>query len=538
MSLSLSVKKIKRALITVSDKEDLIEMAEFLISKGVEIISTGGTFQIIRAAGLPCTPVESVTHNKEAFNGRMKTLSFELFSSLLYRRDSLDDCERVRELEIEPIDLLICSFYPFQSCFDKFKKEECSYSELIENIDIGGPSLVRAAAKNYQSVTVLTDKKQYREFFDQMENHEGTTLAFRHRACKEAFLLTAQYEAFIALALNQDENLIDTSLLFSSPLFSKKLRYGENPHQDAKVLAFKKDSLASTVPLQGKELSYNNLLDSDAALKIVLELKKLKMELLNKKFQSGVVIVKHNMPCGLALSQGPVEALILAYQCDEVSAFGGIIAFTDEVPKACAQWLEDKFVEVIIAPSFSPEARDIFSKKKNLRLLALGSSYNLSHEFIEVDVKSIQGGILCQSTDSFSLEDWSSPTKMAFPMELNTHLQLGVIAAKFQKSNAIAVVSENSHGLYLSGSGGGQCNRSSSLDLALKKTQSRSCDLMKTVLVSDAFFPFKDNIELLNLYNIKYAAAPSGSIRDQEVIDSCNKHHISLAFLTHRHFRH
>lgn len=535
---NLSIVPIRRALVSVSDKDGLIEFCQKLHDHGVEIISTGGTGLALSASSIPFTKVENITKKAEAFGGRMKTLSFEIFSSLLFRRENEGDQKIASALEILPIDLLVCSFYPFSKCLIKYNNNEVDYNELIENIDIGGPAMVRSAAKNYQSVTVLTASYQYRELLDQMEIHGGSTLSFRERACKLAFAQTAKYDSVISEFLSKDLALDEKNLAHFSPLSSSKLRYGENAHQEASVIVLAENSLASCIPLQGKELSFNNLLDSDAALKTTLELKTIGQQNQSTKFRSAVVIVKHNNPCGIALAADPMEALLLAWKCDEVSAFGSIIAFSETVPEVCAQWLSDKFVEVILAPAFSKEALAIFSKKKNLRLLALPEIFRSGLPAATLEYRSVHGGLLVQDVDEFKMEEWISPTEILFSDCDDDLLQVGVIGSKFQKSNAIAIAFKNSNGIYIPGSCGGQPNRLDSIKLAVERAKKCGIDLDQALLVSDAFFPFKDNIELLAELKIKKVAAPSGSIKDSEVVLACDKHKISMAFLKHRHFKH
>ncbi len=534
----LFIVPIKRALLSVSDKEGLIELANFLNARGVEIITTGKTGQELEKQGIPFTKVEDITKKKEAFGGRMKTLSFEIFSSLLFRRQDEDDCAVAESLGIRPIDLLVCSFYPFATYFKKFKNGECDFDQAVENIDIGGPAMVRSAAKNFKSVTVLTDLKQCQELFNQIEIYGGTTLAYRQRNFSLAFAMTAKYEATISEFLSTDLTLDKFNLGLLSPLSSHKLRYGENAHQEAQVISLKEKSLADCLPLQGKELSYNNLLDADSALGAVLDLKRVSLKLNNKITRSAVVIIKHNNPCGVALATDPMEALLLAWKCDQVSAFGGIVAFSERVPEVCARWLSDKFLEVIVAPSFSPEALAIFSEKKNLRLIALPEVFSNSNPSSDLDYRSINGGLLVQTRDTYNGEEWVSVSKNAFLEKDNDLVQVGVIASKYQKSNAIALVFKCANGIYLPGSCGGRPNRIDSIKICIDHAQKNENDLSDAVLVSDAFFPFKDNIELINSLGIKKVVAPSGSIKDSEVVATCDKFKMRMAFTKNRHFRH
>jgi phosphoribosylaminoimidazolecarboxamide formyltransferase/IMP cyclohydrolase len=352
----------KRALISVSDKANLDNLAPFLAKHNIEVISTGGTADYLKKLGVNVTSIQSVTGNPEAFGGRMKSISFQVSSALLFRRDHQTDLKEAKELNITPIDLVICNLYPFKSVA---AKENATTEELIENIDIGGPGMIRAAAKNMQWVNVVTDPSDYKAFADALDNG-GTDLAMRRNLALKAFSMTAQYDLAISVKLAEQFEA-DFPEAFSHE--TKPLRYGENPHQKAKLFVFNNQtgtqSLAEAPILQGKEISYNNYLDADQAFKCVSELSHAFPGL------DHTVIVKHGIPCGVASSENQLMSLKKAWECDSTSAFGGIIAFSNKVTAESAEWLSQNFIEVVIAPDYSTEALEAFSKKKNFRLVKL-----------------------------------------------------------------------------------------------------------------------------------------------------------------------
>jgi phosphoribosylaminoimidazolecarboxamide formyltransferase/IMP cyclohydrolase len=524
--------QIKRALLSVSDKTHLEKLAKVLFEMNVEIVSSGGTAKFINDLGIDVTPIEKVTGNPEAFAGRMKTLSFQVSSALLFRRDSENDLKEAKELNIEPIDLVVCNLYPFE----KVARENADFDVLIENIDIGGPTMVRASAKNFKHVTVSTNPEQYDELIKELSNNKGSTsLELRKKFSLKAYQHTASYDSLIASELEcQFGEEVKTIGL--SPEKARELRYGENPHQKAWVYEHPtKSGLAGVIPSQGKALSYNNLLDADAAWRSSSDLLKL-IKTSNLKYKSAVTIIKHSNPCGAAISSGPLKALEMAWSGDPISSFGSIICFTDEVDFESASWLSDKFVEVILAPSFSAEAKEKFAKKKNLRLLEIAP---MEGDYENYMVKAISGGWVVQTEDNGLDREFITATDKKLNDDQMNLANFGTMVAKHLRSNAIALVKEADEGLLLIGGGMGNPNRLISLDQAVNKANENGHkDLTEAILISDAFFPFRDNIDLANKSDIKYIVQPGGSIRDKEVVEACNEHGMAMVFTGRRHFRH
>ncbi len=526
---------IKRALISVTNKIGLDQLVTSLYQNGVEIISTGGTKAYIEKLGVPVINIEDVTGNPEAFGGRMKSISFQITSGLLFRRYHEEDLVEASKLDIKPIDLVVCNLYPFEEYAGKNSPEEI----LIENIDIGGPLMLRAASKNYEAVTVLSDISDYEEFITEFTNNsQKISFKTRRKLAINCFNRIAKYDCTIAEELttrfmNEENN----SKSFMNLSDEEVLRYGENPHQWAKKYQFLNTTNSTTLSkaefIQGKELSFNNWVDADAAWRVMSDVAHISGD---KKVVS---IIKHANPCGLAVASSALDALEEAWNGDSVSSFGGIIAFSGEVDEKAAQFFKDKFIEVIIAPSFSSEALSLFSKKKNIRLLK--SPIRPANES-ELIVKSISGGLLIQN------EDESFGKKEELKIVTNTKLideflelaDFGVLACKHLKSNGIALVMKTASGNFsLAGAGMGQPNRLDSLKLLAQiRSKQKNLDMGQLLLISDAFFPFSDSIEVCHEVGIKSIIQPGGSIRDDEVIEACNKYGISMAFTGKRHFRH
>ncbi len=521
--------EIKRALISVSDKDGLLELATKLHSRKVEIISSGGTGKFLQDNGIPFTPIERVTGNPECFGGRMKTLSFQVSSALLFRRENPTDIKEAEKLGIKPIDLVVCNLYPFE----EVAKRPHSWDELVENIDIGGPTMIRAAAKNYKSVGVVTNPAQYGAVIRDV-NETGGRLRpeMLQTLALEAFRHTAAYDALVAEKMEEEWNA-ELKTIMLAPKGATTLRYGENPHQKSWVyLDPFRAGLASAVPLQGKELSYNNLLDADAAWRCCGDIASLKL----KEFPAAVSIIKHLSPCGVALAKTSLEALELAWAGDTVSSFGGILCLNQEVGVDIANWLQDRFVEVIVAPGYSAEALEKFAKKKNLRLIQLP---NYDGQYKAPIVRSISGGWLVQQEDTGIDTEFKPVTGVIFPVEKNNLAKFGVMACKHLKSNAIGIFTATAKGLSMIGAGMGNPNRLISMQQAFEKTQENGHkDLSEAVLVSDAFFPFPDNIGIAAKAKIRYIIQPGGSVKDKDVIQACEDADISMAFTGRRHFRH
>ena len=516
---------MKRALLSVSDKTGIVELAKFLVSKKIEIISTGGTGKLLAENNIEFTQIQDITGNPEAFGGRMKTISFQVASGLLYRRSVPQDQADAKELGIEPIDIVACNLYPFE----EVASQNANLETLIENIDIGGPNMIRAAAKNYPSVSVLTQPTQYQAFQDKFESQ---TIEDRYQLALDAFSMTAHYDQFIVNHLLRDQS--ERAPLPFSNLNQSQLRYGENPHQAAWLFQVRNtdqpETLANATPLQGKTLSYNNLLDADAAWKCNSDLNSI------ADGQACLTIIKHANPCGVALGDSTEIALQEAWACDPVSSFGSVICCNKTWTSEMAQWLSDKFVEIIIAPEFSTEAREIFAKKKNLRLIELAPKPKMARE---MTTRSINGGILVQEEDERIQYEYRPSSKTELSQNLKGLRDFGMVVNKYLKSNGITLVGNRNNYAVLAGGGMGQPNRLDSLKmLAAPRAQALEHNMQELLLVSDAFFPFRDSIEVCAEVGIKNILQPGGSIRDQEVIDACDEFGIAMEFTGVRHFRH
>jgi phosphoribosylaminoimidazolecarboxamide formyltransferase / IMP cyclohydrolase len=521
--------KVRRALVSVSDKANLEEIGAKLHALGVEIISSGGTGKFLQDKGIPYTPVEEVTGNPEAFGGRMKTLSFQISSALLFRRDDAGDIKQAEALKIAPIDLVICNLYPFAAVARKSR----DWAEIVENIDIGGPTMIRAAAKNYADVGVVTDPQQYGMVIRDLNETGGSLRADTRRLLAlDAFRHTAAYDSLIAARMEQEWKEEQRTIIIPAR-GGKELRYGENPHQKSWVHADAfLPGLAGAVPLQGKELSYNNLLDADAAWRSCGDVAALGVT----EFPASVSIIKHLSPCGLAVAKTPLEALELAWAGDPVSSFGGILCFNREIGEDVAKWLANRFVEVIVAPAFTAEAKQVFAAKPNLRLLELPVYNGMEKSLM---VRSISGGWVVQQEDEGIDADFRPMTGRPFPMEKADLARFGVMACKHLKSNAIGIFMATEKGFSMIGAGMGNPNRLVSMKQAVEKAHENGHkDLSEAVLVSDAFFPFPDNIGIAAQAGIRCIVQPGGSVKDKEVIAACNDSDIAMTFTGRRHFRH
>jgi phosphoribosylaminoimidazolecarboxamide formyltransferase / IMP cyclohydrolase len=521
---------IKTALLSVTDKTHLISLAQALTEKGVQLISTGGTAKALTAAGFPVTPVEALTGNPEAFGGRMKSISFQIASGLLFRRGHAQDELEASKLNIPKIDLVVCNLYNFEQYLGKNENEET----LVEEIDIGGPLMIRAAAKNYASVAVLTDPAQYDSFIARFKESGGLSAEERRRYACEAFDRIARYDAAIAEELGERFNPSRTDKFIALKKV-QDLRYGENPHQQASWYQWQNaltKGLGEAKVLQGKELSYNNLLDADAAWKSMGDTHEL--------FQNGytVSVIKHGNPCGLAHGKDVLTTLTEAWKGDEVSSFGGIVAVSFEVDLKTAEFFDERFIEILMAPAFSAEAKNHFLKKKNVRLLELPLRKRQSGE---KTLRSFHGGVLMQDEDEklTPAAEYVTKTQKKFVESQNDLINFGILACKHLKSNGIALVGERNGTITLVGAGMGQPNRLDSLHLlASHRAKKKEANFSDLILISDAFFPFADSIEAANEYGIKYIVQPGGSIRDQEVINKADECGMSMLFTGERHFRH
>lgn len=525
-------KKIRTALISVFHKENLDEIVMKLHSLGIQIYSTGGTEQFISSLGVPVEKVESLTGYPSILGGRVKTLHPKVFGGILARRGNKEDEMQLTGYGIPMFDLVIVDLYPFEATVSWGASQE----EIIEKIDIGGISLIRAAAKNYRDVLIVPSRKEYLPLLGLLnEKLGGSDESDRKWFSTRAFAVSSHYDSAI-FSWFSGEDCVERRISLHD---GRELRYGENPHQKAYFYRYRNTgsgvTLASSEVLQGKELSYNNMLDADAAWKSACDAFHSAPHM---EGRVAVSVVKHLNPCGLAVARSLMEALELAWAGDPVSAYGGIVCFTSLVDEQAARWFEKRFVELLIAPAFSPGALEVLAKKKNLRLLTTQIRPEKAREKV---IRSISGGVLIQEEDEGGDTRFDTVTEAAFDVKKMNLAHFGVAACKHLKSNAIALVTENKDGAFwLTGAGMGQPNRLDSLRhltiprFALKEGP----DIREALLISDAFFPFSDSVEAAHEFGIRYIVQPGGSIRDQEVIDACNQYGIAMIFTGRRHFRH
>ena len=504
----------KRALISVSDKTNIVEFAKGLEKHGFEVISTGGTFTHLKNNGVSCISIEDVTHFPEILEGRVKTLHPKIHGGLLSKRGNELHNKHVAENNIEYIDLVCVNLYPFEATL---KKEGVSEEEIIENIDIGGPSMLRSAAKNFNDVAVVTDINDYAKILEELEKG-GISYETRRALAIKVFNTTASYDAAIANYFNKKDNLVPEKLTLSYKL-QDSLRYGENPHQ--KAYHYVQDNnesyaLQNAVQLHGKEMSYNNIQDASAALDILSEFD-----------ETTCVAVKHMNPCGVATGNSVFEAYSRAYEADPVSIFGGIVAVNGKVDKETAEKMHSIFLEIILATDYDEEALEILTKKKNLRIYKL-SEKNNNHE---QQIKSVRGGILVQDFNEKLADEYESVTEKKVDETQQKDIEFGLKVVKHVKSNAIVVV-KNGQTL---GIGAGQMNRVGSCKIALEQAGEKA---RGAVLASDAFFPMRDSADFAADYGIAAIVQPGGSIRDQESIDACNEKGVAMVFSKIRHFKH
>ena len=504
----------KRALISVSDKTNIVEFAKGLEKYGFEVISTGGTYTHLKNNGVSCISIEDVTHFPEILEGRVKTLHPKIHGGLLSKRGNELHNKHVAENNIEYIDLVCVNLYPFEATV---KKEGVSEEEIIENIDIGGPSMLRSAAKNFNDVAVVTDINDYDRVLSELEQG-GITYETRRALAIKVFNTTASYDAAIANYFNKKDKLVPERLTLSYNL-QDSLRYGENPHQ--KAYHYVQDNnesyaLQNAVQLHGKEMSYNNIQDASAALDILSEFD-----------ETTCVAVKHMNPCGVATGNSVFEAYSRAYEADPVSIFGGIVAVNGKVDKETAEKMHSIFLEIILATDYDEEALEILTKKKNLRIYKL-SEKNNNHE---QQIKSVRGGILVQDFNDKLADEYESVTEKKVDESQQRDIEFGLKVVKHVKSNAIVVVKDGQ----TLGIGAGQMNRVGSCKIALEQAGEKA---RGAVLASDAFFPMRDSADIAADYGIAAIVQPGGSIRDQESIDTCNEKGVAMVFSKIRHFKH
>ena len=518
-----------KALISVYDKTGIVEFARLLHQAGVGLISTGGTHRVLtQEGGLPVQQVSDLTGFPEILDGRVKTLHPRIHGGLLARRDSPEHVEELGRQGIEAIDMVVVNLYPF---VDTISKPGVTLDDALENIDIGGPTLLRAGAKNFPFITVVVDPADYGSVADRVSKSEPSLEERRHLAYK-AFRHVSLYDTAVAQYLytphspplvrgesEEVEELPQELSLAYGRLH--ELRYGENPHQSAALYVPSSEGggIANAQQLHGRELSFNNLMDADAAWRTVSDFE-----------ETAVVVVKHTNPCGLACHSDPVEAYRRAYLGDTVSAFGGIVGFNRTVTAAVAEEMSEVFYEVVVAPDYHPEALEVLQKRRNLRILAVPPPREGEDSY---DLRPLSGGLLVQTRDTITEDpsSWQTVTERTPTRGELNDLAFAWKAVKHIKSNAIVLARDNT----LLGMGAGQPNRVTSVHLAL----STAGDTSKgSVLASDAFFPFADNIELAAQGGVSAIAQPGGSIRDEEVIAAANKYHIAMVFTGVRHFKH
>ncbi len=506
--------KIQRALISVSDKTGVVEFARDLHSRGVEILSTGGTAKALQADGIPTVEVSQFTGFPEIMDGRVKTLHPKIHGALLFLRGNEEHEKQAKAHGIRPIDLVCVNLYPFEATV---AKEDVTLAEAIEQIDIGGPSMIRSAAKNYQSVAVITDPSDYPSVLEDIaDENGGTSLALRERLAIKAFTTTSSYDRAIAGFLNKEQ---ETSAAFRVELpLDLRLRYGENPHQQAELYG---DFNSYFEKLQGKELSYNNILDISAAAGLIAEFAK-----------PTVAILKHTNPCGVGTDPDLREAWDKAFATDKQAPFGGIIICNRSITLALAKSISEIFSEVIIAPEFDAEARALLAKKKNLRLMKVLQSLPESGR----DMRSVAGGMLVQDTDSSDIPELEHKVVTRRPPgkdEIEA-MEFGWKVVKHVKSNAIVYAGRDR----TLGIGAGQMSRVDSSRIAVWKAQEAGLSLKGSAVCSDAFFPFPDGLVAAAEAGATAAIQPGGSVKDAEVIKAADEHGVAMVFTGIRHFRH
>lgn len=508
---------IKNALLSVSDKTGIVDFARGLVALGVTIYSTGGTLKVLTDAGVSATPVESLTGFPEMMDGRVKTLHPKVHGGILAVRDNTDHRTAMEAHNMEPIDLVVVNLYPFR---ETIAKPNVSLEEAIENIDIGGPTMVRSAAKNHAYVGVVVNPEHYETIISMIKDYGELTKEYRFVLAKEAFAHTAAYDVAIANYMSSVVGEGPTPLVYLSAYEKvSDLRYGENPHQQA---AFYKEfghthGMGALKQLHGKELSYNNIVDMEAAWNMVWEFA-----------DPAACIIKHTNPCGAAVAESLRDAYVNAYEADSVSAFGGIVALNREVDIATAEEMAKIFLEVIMAPAFTDEALTILKEKKQIRLIELSKP-----ELGQVTVKKVSGGLLVQTEDDIveNRANYKVVTKVQPTEEQWKALEFAWKLVKHVKSNAILVSNEKR----TLGVGAGQMNRVGSAKIALEQAGELADG---AVLASDAFFPFGDTVTTAAEHGIKAIIQPGGSIRDEESIKAADEHGIAMVFTDIRHFRH
>lgn len=518
LPIAYYIKIMKTALISVSDKKGITELAQGLVNLDIEIISTSGTVKKLQDAGIKVTSVDEITGFPEMMDGRVRTLHPKIHGGLLAIRDNDEHMKSAKEYSIKMIDLVVVNLYPFEKTI---QKDDVSLEETIENIDIGGTTILRSAAKNYKYVGVIVDQNDYSKVLNELKNNNcELSLETREYLSQKAFSYTAYYDSLIADYLSKNNEF--TNKLSFGYKKAYDLRYGENPHQRAcfyKQVLIKESCIATAKILQGKQLSYNNIMDADAAINIVRDFN-----------DPACVVIKHTNPCGASTYSDITVAFKRAYNADSMSAFGSIIALNRECNKEIANEISKVFVEIVIAVKFSEQALKILSKKKNLRLLEIGE---LSRAENLKDTRKVIGGLLVQDLDRLIIkkEDLKIVTKTKPTDGQIEEMLFAWKIIKHVKSNAILLTKNKT----IVGLGPGQVSRVDAVDLAIKKAGK---NIKGCVLASDAFFPFRDSIDKIALQGIKAIIQPGGSVKDEEVIQACNEHGIAMVFTGSRAFKH
>jgi len=519
------VGKVTRALISVSNKEGILDFANRLSKLGIEILSTGGTAKLLRDGGVKVKDVSEFTGFPEMLDGRVKTLHPKVHGGILGRRSNPEHVKQMKEHGIEPIDLVVVNLYPFEQTV---AKPGCTLEEAIENIDIGGPTMLRSAAKNYTDVAVVVSPRDYVRVLEEIQKTGEVSARTRFELCRTVFLHTARYDSAISAYLDgqvpAEEKTRFPNILTLQFEKVQNLRYGENPHQQGafyREFGRKEPSVSSASQLQGKEMSFNNFLDANSALELVKEYG-----------QTAAVIVKHNNPCGVAVANALVEAYRKARDCDPVSAFGGVIAFNRMVDLETAKEITATFVEVVVAPEFAPDALEELKRKKDVRLLDVGPKVTGTPE--GMDMKKIVGGLIYQDRDLGRIADIRSLRVATKRMPTDDEYEALAFAwkvCKHVKSNAIIFTTKDQ----TIGIGAGQMSRLDSVRIAVMKAQ---FPLKGTVLASDAFFPFRDGLDEAAKAGVTAVIQPGGSLKDEDVIKAANEHGIAMVMTGMRHFRH
>ncbi|MCF8009342.1 MAG: bifunctional phosphoribosylaminoimidazolecarboxamide formyltransferase/IMP cyclohydrolase [Halanaerobiales bacterium] len=520
--------EIKRALLSVYNKKDIVKLAKVLSQNGIDIISTGGTAKKLKKSNIDLREISDITNFPEMMDGRVKTLHPKIHGAILARRNNNEDQKEIEKFNIKPIDLVVCNLYPFAETIDRV---DIDFDTIIENIDIGGPTMIRAAAKNLRDVLIVTDPSDYQTIIKKIKNKKHIDLEFRKMFAFKAFNHTAEYDSIIQeYFFNQTKDNYKFPEIYIKPYYKKMdLRYGENPHQKAAFYRErnnKETSITNTIKVIGdKELSFNNINDTDAAIELLKEFDK----------KPTVAIIKHTNPCGLASADNIIKAFKRAYSGDPLSSFGSIIALNRSVNKDTAQELVkgNKFIEVIVAPNYSDQACNIlYNRWNSIRMLKV-DTLNLENVVKVPDFKKVNGGLLVQDRDllTYSIDDLKQVTKNKVNLKTKKDMVFAYKAVKHVKSNAIVIVKDE----MIVGVGAGQMSRIDSMIIAGRKSKGRS---KGAVVASDAFLPFPDTVKKAAKLNIKAIIQPGGSIRDKEVIKRADKLGIAMYFINNRHFLH